>query len=63
MVKATDIPVNADGTGLTVTDVDAGQGPLMEPITGADVKGLNAKGDNVSPVVHVSELDSEETAE
>jgi hypothetical protein len=59
MVKAPDVPVNVDGTGLTVTDVVAGQGPLMEPITGADVKGLSAKGDNVTPVVHASELDSE----
>lgn len=55
MVKATDVPVNVAGTGLTVTDVVAGQGPLMEPVTGADVAGTTIRGDNVEPVVHASE--------
>jgi hypothetical protein len=56
MVKITDVPVNVDGTGLTVTDVVAGQGPLMEPITGADIEGLSIHSDNVVPVVHASEV-------
>lgn len=51
MIKATDVPVNVAGTGLTVTDVAAGSGPLMEAVTGADVEGLTMRGDNVEPVV------------
>lgn len=57
MVKATDVATNAAGTGLTVTDVAGGQGPLMEPITGADVKGLTVHGDNVTPAVSASKSD------
>ena len=52
MVKSGDAPVNEDGTGLAVTDVVAGQGPLMdmEAITGADVDGTSLCGSNVEPV-------------
>ena len=51
MVKATDIATNNTDatTGLTVTDVAGGQGPLMEPVTGADATD--------------TALDSEEAAE
>jgi len=35
MVKADGIPVNVAGTGLTVTEAGAGQGPLA--VSGADV--------------------------
>lgn len=42
MAKATDVPTNADGGKLTVTEAGAGQGPLLEHAqTGADVKGLS----------------------
>lgn len=52
MLKATDVAVNEAGTGLTVSDVVAGKGPLMESaVTGADVEGLTPRGDNVEPVV------------
>lgn len=41
MAKATDVPVNVAGTGLTVTEAEAGYGPLLEhAVTGVDVKGL-----------------------
>jgi hypothetical protein len=50
MLKATDVPVNATGTGLTVADVTAGSGPLMETVTGEDVEGTGLRGDNVEPV-------------
>ena len=55
MGKATDVPVNVAGTGLTVSDVSAGQGPLfeMEVVTGADVPGTTVRGDNVEPVDEV----------
>lgn len=53
MLKAGDVPVNAAGTGLTVTDVVAGKGPLMEAVTGDDVEGLTPRGDNVEPVAAV----------
>jgi len=57
MVKAPDIATNADGTGLVVADVAGGQGPLMEPITGADVKGLTMSGDNVVAAVRTPKAD------
>lgn len=44
MVKATDIATNETdaATGLAVTDVAGGQGPLLEqPITGADAKATS----------------------
>lgn len=52
MLKATDVPVNAAGTGLTVSDVVAGKGPLTEAeaVTAEDVSGLTPRGDNVETV-------------
>jgi len=46
MVKITDVPVNVTGTGVVVSDVTAGQGPLMEmdALTGSDVKGTDSRG-------------------
>ena len=38
MVKAGDVAVNADGSSLTVSEAGAGQGPLGDIVTGADVR-------------------------
>lgn len=60
MGKITDVPVNDAGTGLTVSDVTAGQGPLFEAITGADVPGTTLVGDNVAPATKpVDEVEAE----
>ncbi len=52
-VVSGDAPVNDAGTGLTITDVAAGQGPLadMQAFTGRDVEGVTFRGDNVHSVV------------
>lgn len=51
-VVSGDAPVNDAGTGLTITDVAAGQGPLadMQALTGRDVVGVTFRGDNVHSV-------------
>jgi hypothetical protein len=51
MAKATDVSVNVDGGGLTVTAVGAGEGPLH--ITAADVP--NRSEDPVAVVVEEDE--------
>ncbi len=51
-VVSGDAPVNDAGTGLTIEDVAAGQGPLadMQVFTGRDVEGASFRGDNVKSV-------------
>ena len=52
MVKSGDAAVNETGTGLVVSDVAAGKGPLldMDAVTTADVDGTSLHSDNVHPV-------------
>ncbi len=61
-VKSGDAPVNVAGTGLTIEDVAAGQGPLagMEALTGRDVEGATFRGDNVHSVFEPQTVVDEE---
>ncbi len=58
-VVSGDAPVNNAGTGLTIEDVAAGQGPLadMKVFTGRDVAGVTPRGDNVRSVFTPKEVD------
>ena len=64
-VKSGDAPVNVAGTGLTIEDVGAGQGPLadMQALTGRDVEGASFRGDNVHSVFEPKEVADEEDVE
>ena len=47
MAKADDVPTNADGGQLTITEAAAGFGPLLEhAMNGSDVKGLSFRDGN-----------------
>jgi hypothetical protein len=52
MAKADRVSVNTDGPGLTTTPVVPGHGPFsdMQAVTGADVKGVSIRGENVEPI-------------
>ena len=61
-VVSGDAPVNDAGTGLTIEDVGAGQGPLadMTVYTGRDVEGVTPRGDNVRSVFEPKEVADDE---